>query len=73
MKEEKLGSEPAFPNEHYDQTIKGISKRFYTACIAMQGILASTAGTDDFPVKEIVARISFEFADELLKQENGCI
>lgn len=67
--EKKLGEEPAFP---YPQCgCFGISKRYYTACIAMQGILASYAGMSvaTFP-KEWIAIESFKMADELLKQED---
>lgn len=72
---EKLGQEPAFPlpMEVIDRmpTLNinplGISKRFYAACAAMQGILA---GNVDIPVPNYVAELSYKFADEILKQEN---
>ena len=46
---DKLGQEPAFPIKYKDLTPfgelenieVGISKRFYAACAAMQGILAN--------------------------------
>ena len=79
MTEKKLGQEPAFANESnaYMQMPEcfGMSKRFYAACAAMTGIIASqsfsamqsgsTACKADF-----IAHWSYEIADELLKQEN---
>ena len=76
----KLGKEPAFSREgvfvphvggtHYIGS-KGMTKRFYAACAAMQGLLASNAfliySTKD---QEKCAELSYKFADELLKQEN---
>lgn len=47
---------------------KGVSKRFYAACVAMQGILADPNRCRLTP--EGTARKAYEFADELLKQEN---
>lgn len=74
MENEKLGQEPAFSCT-YEMRIdgksklcyhEGMSKRFYAACAAMQGILASDV--KDKP-SEIV-RGAYLIADELLKQEN---
>ena len=52
----------------------GMSKRFYAACAAMQGLLSAnpeyTHGNVPIPVLSVIAGLSFEFADELLKQEN---
>lgn len=76
----KLGQEPAFEfgyeklysyqtqSGDYRKPEKepGMSKRFYAACAAMQGLIV---GVDD-PVYENIAKISFKMADELLKQEN---
>lgn len=81
MENKKLGQEPAFPPSREMQELSpdcegyhvGMSKRFYAACAAMQGILASSkfdvvsgygAGHD-----VTVARKAFEFADELLRRE----
>lgn len=70
MKKEKLGQETAFVAERQ----KGMSKRFYAACAAMQGILAN----EELRIKILqdqrnghkdLIGISYEFADELLKQE----
>ena len=67
MKEEnKLGQKPAFPYplayEH------GMSKRFYAACAAMQGMLANSNVIYDWTS---ICNMSYELADELLKQENN--
>ena len=74
---EKLGTEPAFPFQLPDYGHSGIeigiTKRFYAACAAMQGILSAnpkeTWGNIEIPIPKYVAELSFEFADELLKQE----
>jgi hypothetical protein len=47
---------------------EGMSKRFYAACKAMQGICVN-AGRNGHTFSKIV-KISYEIADELLKQEN---
>ena len=89
MKDEKLGLEPAFPSEvsikgdgsignvqtgNYSYQDYGMSKRFYAACAAMQGLLAN----DDLIQRleengelfhDLVSS-SYLIADELLKQEN---
>lgn len=71
--EKKLGQESAFPTiENFNGIVDhtgGVSKRFYAACAAMQGILASSGEHDWIDVK-ITATKSLEYADELLKQEN---
>ena len=85
----KLGQESAFPHDEYGyinedmpcnliESHNGMSKRFYAACAAMQGLLANADWTksanipDDFDeYKERIANASYEFADELLKQENN--
>lgn len=85
---EKLGQESAFPIEYqefnsfgeFKRTEFGINKRFYAACVAVQGILANinTArqvekALGDNPTIEdvdaIIVRASYRIADELLKQE----
>jgi sRNA-binding regulator protein Hfq len=77
---EKLGQEPAFPIEEMQKNVNdsgvsqmvphlGMSKRFYAACMAMQGLLANS---DDACVsldEKEVARLSYKHADELLRQE----
>lgn len=73
--ENKLGQEPAFPNGMEVNNGYGMSKRFYAACAAMQGILSNeeTAKIRIDTVDEgIYKTVSFAYklADELLKQEN---
>lgn len=68
----KLGTEPAFPLHSPDYgngyVEPGISKRFYAACAAMQGIIASHTLT--YPNPDNVADMAFKYADELVKQED---
>lgn len=81
MKTEKLGDLPLHPTTvvFEDNELKqfqqvgnrefnynGISQRLYIATMAMQGLCSRMANV---PYAEI-ARQSFEYADELLKQEN---
>lgn len=72
--ENKLGQEPAFPNESnaYMQMPDcfGMSKRFYAACYAMQGVLATTSNSNEWIKPGVLAKRAYEYADELLKQEN---
>lgn len=80
----KLGSEPAFPEVELNSFSwqpqgqkHGISKRFYAACAAMQGILANQSGQygvmgnslNESYKRNLISQ-SYQFADELLKQEN---
>ena len=80
MENQKLGQEPAFPNENtafcQPPDCYGLSKRFYAACVAMQGILANQNGayrvygeTNQKYAENLISQ-SYQFADELLKQEN---
>ena len=72
MNNEKLGQEPAFPCEHFpqDSTVEGMSKRFYAACAAMQGMLANPNENLVHTVDSDIVRVAYKMADELLKQEN---
>ena len=69
----KAKKEPAFPftheSEDHSYLFAGMSKRFYTACAAMQGILASVAGTPLLQANKVI-KLAYEMADELLKQES---
>jgi hypothetical protein len=82
---EKLGQEPAFGypahsdiddppgwsrscNTHEER--KGMSKRFYAACAILQGLATAIEFRQDKSVEEDV-KLAYEYADELLKQENG--
>lgn len=82
---EKLGQEPAFAtsamlSRDEDVYQSGMSKRFYAACAAMQGMLSNPNIADqlksinkNISTKEsyaIVVRSAYSIADELLKQEN---
>jgi len=71
MSEQKLGQDSAFPLEYVSD---GMSKRFYAACAAMQGLSSTELNGLSFTraaerAKEVV-KIAYVYADELLKQEN---
>ena len=67
MSKEKLGQEPAFANNNTN----GMSKRFYAACAAMQGLLANSNVKDlQYSFEDIIPKLAFMYADELLRQEN---
>ena len=77
---QKLGQEPAFANgnkntKDSDGTPNGMSKRFYAACAAMQGLLSNSfvntvlSQNPEVQNTEIVNK-AYAIADELLKQEN---
>ena len=77
MENQKLGQEPAF-SYTYEMKIlgqnklyyhEGMSKRFYAACAAMQGIAAMHSTRTDID-NEWICKTAFNMADELLKQEN---
>lgn len=72
----KLGQEPVHPTPHYnresghmDGFSDGMSKRFYAACAAMQGLLANPDVRRETSMSLIILE-SYQLADELLKQEN---
>jgi hypothetical protein len=78
MAKSKLGLEPAFACT-YEIKIsgenklcyhEGMSKRFYAACVAMQGILANERLREKLYYKEKLVEYSYNVADELLRQEN---
>ncbi len=75
MEDEKLKQEPAFPTIWIDddnKVYKGINKRFYTACVAMQGLLANPSiNIPDYNQFAEFAKVCFRYADELLKEENN--
>jgi len=74
-KKPKLGQEPAFPKKAYrDQELYfhdqgGMSKRFYAACAAMNGILSNPVVINNELSKTKIVADAYEFADELLRQE----
>lgn len=81
---EKLGQDPAYPTMVEERTSEyselpntlqyqygGMSKRFYAACAAMQGLLANRSminNGDDQSIHWCVLT-SYKLADEILKQE----
>ena len=86
MGNNKLEQESAFPEITYKYTVNGnypelmhypgMSKRFYAACVAMQGLLSNSVFMSymaqeysDNTDKEVVKN-AYELADELLRQEN---
>ena len=80
MENNKLGQEPAFAAISNGQDVcttqQGMSKRFYAACVVMQGLLSNSVFMSymaqeysDNTDKEVVKN-AYELADELLKQEN---
>ena len=75
MENQKLGQEPAFPVDGENQSdslkygLSGMSKRFYAACFAMQGIAAIHSTRSDID-NEWICKTAFNMEDELLKQEN---
>jgi hypothetical protein len=72
----KIMNEPAFPIYTEDMPVEGtpgMSKRFYAACKAMEGIMASMGGGLSNPNENtyrFVAKQAFAIADEMLKEEN---
>lgn len=78
--EKKLGQNSAFPIYDSNTILAvfnsggnplGMSKRFYAACMAMQGILSGTRFTSSIaPNSERIAKDAYAVADEILKQEN---
>lgn len=85
MEDKKLQN--AFPEPYLNDThlglscSKGMSKRFYAACAAVQGILANPNTAAQIQnayggiapkdiADKLVCKQAFTIADELLKQEN---
>lgn len=75
----KLGQDSAFPeivlDDYSGKPIAqehGISKRFYAACAAMQGIIASNFYCLDNSESILdIAFDAYQIADELIKIENN--
>lgn len=62
---------PAFPTDWTtDNRHSGISKRFYAACAAMQGMAANKNLIPNRATFEYIGKYAWDIADELLKQEN---
>lgn len=66
---QKSGQEPAFASVSDRYIQEGMSKRFYAACAAMQGILSGSP-IGGLPDDTKIVKIAYDIADELLKQEN---
>jgi hypothetical protein len=75
-KMDKLGQEPAFP---VIDVSDGMSKRFYAACAAMQGIVSNNNLFEDCmkdakqmnrSTEREIAIFAYSLVDELLKREN---
>lgn len=85
-KNNKLGQEPAYPISEFCNTLpigspqQGMSKRFYAACAAINGLLANENTAKQIQAEhgsvnseqayKIVSFTAYKIADELLKQEN---
>lgn len=79
MSEEKQINTPAFPAATLENGVSfyepGMSKRFYAACAAMQGLLSNHVYMDNLADMfengdmELV-KDAYEIADKLLKKEN---
>lgn len=82
--EKKLGQEPAFPSKgsadcttlsgyssYQNIKFEGMSKRFYAACAAIQGLLSNSNPVVRSYTEEQLVQISYKHADELLKQESN--
>lgn len=70
----KLGQESAFPIRETKDTESielGMSKRFYAACAAMQGLLANPSPDMIRSNPTQIADMAYEFADELLRKEEA--
>lgn len=79
MSEEKQINTPVFPVATLGNGVSfyepGMSKRFYAACAAMQGLLSNHVYMDNLADKFEDAGIgvvkdAYEIADKLLKKEN---
>ena len=59
-----------YQNQFGKEVQSGMSKRFYAACCAMQGIMSSNeCGVGHSPVTAV--KWAYAIADELLTQENA--
>lgn len=72
---QKSGQNPAFAcmyGTHENGYLQeGMSKRFYAACAAMNGIISKIKSSDSVAINaERIATDSYAIADELLRQEN---
>ena len=69
---EDLKNRPAFPHDFYNDVESGMTKRFYAACSAMQGLLSyQDLNMIKFSFEQIIPKLALMYADELIKQENA--
>lgn len=64
----ELKKEPELSEIGMDEITNEISKRFYAACAAISGLIIAHPGGFDTISRNV--KDAFEYADELLKQEN---
>lgn len=67
-------SEPAFPivastGDPRDgvYTASGLTKREWFAGMALQGMIASCVDASEFPDRDVIAKIAYEYADAMLR------
>jgi len=74
--------DPAFPTiwiEDENKVYPGMSRRFYAACAAMQGLQAALANPGALnntkqsksEIVNTLVTVAYQFADELIKQEGA--
>ena len=72
--QKKSGQNPAFAcmyGTHENGYLQeGMSKRFYAACAAMNGLIANSYVQWSNATNSDLISTSYELADELLRQEN---
>ena len=75
----RLGQEPAFPKDSFTNQYQiGMSRRFYAACAAMQGLLSNSElitslaskVDNEYEFHKQIIISSYKLSDELLKQED---
>jgi hypothetical protein len=72
---DKLGQGTAFPFENVQMKIdgkgtqKGITQRYFTVCMIIQGLINNGTPWNEVDNKAIVEK-AYKLTDELLKQEN---
>ena len=77
FKDENGNGQIGHYNNYADISYQGVSKRFYAACAAMQGMLAHSTRYHCRPEdshltwKQGMIKEAYELADELLIQEGG--
>lgn len=67
--DEKGNGQIAYHNNYADIVYQGMSKRFYAACTAMQGLLVNSHPVFVNAGMESLIKQAYYAADELLRQE----